>query len=74
MILYKLLGYCCGQKALVISVLLLSGQLSNNDDPGMPGGDPDLPNAPLDSGIYVLFVVLVVYGMYKIRSRNATGN
>jgi hypothetical protein len=61
-------------KAVPLIMLLLSGQLSAGDDPGMPGGDPDLPNAPLDAGIYVLFLVLLIYGMYKIRSRNATGN
>lgn len=65
---YKVLG-CCGQKSLAIITLISSGQLSNNDDPGMPGGDPDLPNAPLDAGVYLLFLALLIYGTYKIRSR-----
>jgi len=40
-------------------------------DPGMPGGDPDLPpelpETPLDSGVYVLILIAIVYGMWRLR-------
>jgi len=39
------------------------------EDPGMPGGgaDPDLPETPLDSGVFFLIVIALVYGVWKIR-------
>lgn len=69
MIAYQTLNYFCTVKVLPVVALLISGQLGGNDDPGLPGGDPDLPNAPLDSGIYLMFAILLFYGMYKIRTR-----
>lgn len=71
MIAYKTLSYYCAAKVFPLLALLISGQLGGNDDPGLPGGDPDLPNAPLDSGIYLMFAILLIYGMYKIRTRKA---
>lgn len=67
MIPSKILSYYCAVKVLPVVTVLMSSQLGGNDDPGLPGGDPDLPNAPLDAGIYLLFVVLLLYGIYKIR-------
>jgi hypothetical protein len=64
-----ILTYCCGPKTMAVLTTLAALQPNGNDDPGMPGGDPDLPNAPLDSGIYVLFAVLIIYGMYKINRK-----
>jgi hypothetical protein len=71
MMLYNVLCYCCVPTRLAVITLLLPGQPSGNGDPGLPGGDPDLPNAPLDGGIYLLFALLVIYGMYKIRSQKS---
>lgn len=34
------------------------------DDPGLPGGDPDVP---VDGGVAALLVAGVVYGIRKIR-------
>jgi hypothetical protein len=48
------------------TILLQAGQ--GFDDPGMPGGDPDLPETPLDSGLYVLIVIALVYGVWRIRA------
>lgn len=62
---------------LSITVLTLNrivhfiAQLNANGDPGLPGGDPDLPEAPLDSGIYVLFFIVLIYGIYKIKSQRS---
>jgi hypothetical protein len=70
MIIYRVLAYCWGLKSLAIITLILSAFLTNNDDPGLPGGDPDLPNAPLDGGVYFFFAILLVYGIYKVRERN----
>jgi len=33
-------------------------------DPGLPGGDPDVP---IDHGLLFLLVAAVIYGCYKIR-------
>lgn len=55
-----------------IGMLLLQGP--GIDDPGMPGGDPDLPElpeTPLDSGVYFLIVIALVYGVWRIRRLNA---
>lgn len=42
-------------------------QAAGMDDPGMPGGDPDLPETPLDAGVYILIVITLLYGVWKIR-------
>lgn len=43
------------------------------EDPGMPGGgaDPDLPETPLDSGVFFLIVIALVYGLWQIRKSAA---
>jgi len=35
------------------------------DDPGFPGGDPDVP---IDGGVLVLLIAGACYGLKKIRS------
>jgi hypothetical protein len=47
------------------SLILL--QAAGMDDPGMPGGDPDLPETPLDAGVYILIIITLLYGVWKIR-------
>jgi len=42
-------------------------QAAGMDDPGMPGGDPDLPETPLDAGVYILIIITLLYGVWKIR-------
>jgi hypothetical protein len=37
-------------------------------DPGLPGGDPDLPDAPLDGGVYVLVALALIYGYRKLKA------
>lgn len=53
---------------LLSSMLLIQGL---GDDPGMPGGDPDLPpdlpETPLDSGVYLLIIIALLYGIWRIR-------
>lgn len=48
--------------------ILLWTQGTGMDDPGMPGGDPDLPETPLDSGVYLLIVIALIYAVWRIRS------
>ncbi|WEK18836.1 MAG: hypothetical protein P0Y49_18840 [Candidatus Pedobacter colombiensis] len=46
---------------LILSCLFTKGMPIN--DPGLPGGDPDVP---VDGGVAVLLVAGVVYGIRKI--------
>lgn len=53
-------------KYLLIILLMLSSTLSmavQADDPGLPGGDPDLP---VDGGITLLLIAGAIYGIKKI--------
>lgn len=53
---------------LQMGMLLLQGP--GPGDPGMPGGDPDLPalpETPLDSGVYVLIMIVLVYAAWRLR-------
>lgn len=67
MIVYQVISYACGPKLTIMLGLWLSMQL--NDDPGLPGGDPDLPDAPLDGGVYWLVAIALIYGLYKMRNQ-----
>lgn len=53
---------------LHIGMLLLQGP---GEDPGMPGGDPDLPQelpeTPLDAGVYLLIIIALLYGVWRMR-------
>jgi hypothetical protein len=42
--------------------------VSLQSDPGLPGGDPDLPDTPLDGGVYLLVAVALIYGYQKLRA------
>ena len=68
MIVYQVISYTCGPKLTIMLGLWLSMQL--NDDPGLPGGDPDLPDAPLDGGVYWLVAIALLYGLYKMRNQS----
>jgi hypothetical protein len=48
---------------LLIAFIFTAGTTSA-DDPGLPGGDPDVP---LDGGIIVLLIAGAVYGVKKFR-------
>ena len=67
MIVYQVISYICGPKLTIMLGLWLSMQL--NDDPGLPGGDPDLPDAPLDGCVYWLVAIALLYGLYKMRNQ-----
>lgn len=67
MIVYQVISYICGPKLTIMLGRWLSMQL--NDDPGLPGGDPDLPDAPLDGGVYWLVAIALLYGLYKMRNQ-----
>lgn len=67
MMIYQIISYGCGPKLTMLLTLCLSMQL--NDDPGWPGGDPDLPDAPLDGGVYWLVALALIFGLYKMRTQ-----
>ena len=67
MMIYQVICYGCGPKLTIMLGLWLSMQF--NEDPGLPGGDPDLPDAPLDSGVYGLVAIALIYGLYKMRNQ-----
>ena len=50
------------------TLLLLQGTIM--DDPGMPGGDPDVPEVPLDSGLFILIGIALVFGIWRLRQMN----
>jgi len=52
-------------------LLILSAGVSRADDPGLPGGDPDVP---IDGGIVILLVAGVYYGVQKIRGTKEEGS
>lgn len=54
--------------------ILLFMQAPGMDDPGMPGGDPDLPETPLDSGVIFLIVIALAYGCWRLRRSTAVSN
>ncbi|MBC7567741.1 MAG: hypothetical protein H7223_12355 [Pedobacter sp.] len=52
-------------------LLILSAGISRADDPGLPGGDPDVP---IDGGVVILLVAGVYYGVQKIRGTKEEGS
>jgi hypothetical protein len=54
-----------------LNVILLQSTHPELDDPGTPGGDPDLPETPIDSGVFVLIIIALVFGFFRIRSLKA---
>lgn len=57
---------------LILSrMFLIMVQSPGMDDPGMPGGDPDLPETPLDSGVFLLIAVVFLYGVWRTRRASA---
>jgi hypothetical protein len=53
-------------RLLLLMLLLLNAGISRADDPGLPGGDPDVP---IDGGILVLLAAGIYYGVKKIQNR-----
>jgi hypothetical protein len=58
---------------LLIMALILSAEISIADDPGLPGGDPDVP---IDGGVVILVIAGLYYGIRNIRNEkdNDPGN
>jgi hypothetical protein len=52
---------------LFLVLLISSFNVSKADDPGLPGGDPDVP---IDGGILVLVAAGIYYGVKRIRDKN----
>ena len=52
----------------LVSILLAVTNAFGADDPGFPGGDPDVP---IDGGAIVLFIAGAYYGLKKIKERQA---
>ncbi|MEJ7560298.1 MAG: hypothetical protein WKF66_18460 [Pedobacter sp.] len=48
----------------VAMLLILSISKARADDPGLPGGDPDVP---IDGGIVLLILAGAYYGVKRIR-------
>jgi hypothetical protein len=72
MMLYLIVNDCLSITLPVLyRIMLFAGQANGNGDPGLPGGDPDLPEAPLDSGLYFLIAIVLIYGIYKIKARQS---
>ncbi len=55
-------------------LLVLLAQGPGMDDPGTPGGDPDMPDTPLDSGVYILIIIALIYGVWRIRCLKTNPN
>ena len=58
-------------KQIALSTLLMVGMFTlqlRADGPGDPGGDPDVPETPLDGGIWILMIVLLIYGIRKLNA------
>jgi hypothetical protein len=53
---------------ICLFVLLLSFLQLRADDPGNPGGDPDLPETPIDGALWILIVLLIIYGVKKLNA------
>lgn len=55
------------KKLMLIFVLLFSGQLGKAEDPGLPGGDPDVP---IDDGLYLFLAAGMLYGIrYMVKEK-----
>ena len=53
-------------RCIMISILFYSFiGVAQIDDPGIPGGDPDVP---IDNGVVLLLIVGTAYGLKKIRN------
>ncbi len=44
-------------------------EIMAQSDPGLPGGDPDVP---IDSGLFLLLIAGAIYGVRKINNRKAS--
>lgn len=52
-------------RILFLLMLIFNTGISKADDPGLPGGDPDVP---IDGGMLILLAAGVYYGVKKIRN------
>ena len=52
---------------LIFLLILFGSKPLRADDPGFPGGDPDVP---IDGGVLVLLIAGACYGIRKIRGTN----
>jgi len=52
---------------VLLTILIFNTQLLKVDDPGFPGGDPDVP---IDRGVVALVIAGIYYGVKKINKNN----
>lgn len=57
-------------RLLFLITLIFNASVSKADDPGLPGGDPDVP---IDGGTLILLAAGVYYGVKKIRNKKEEG-
>lgn len=51
----------------LIFALLFNGYLFGAEDPGLPGGDPDVP---IDDGLYLFLTAGMLYGIrYMVKEK-----
>ncbi len=63
----KLQIYTFMKASILILALLVSVVPVLANGPGLPGGDPDVP---IDTGIYFLMALGLIYGLRTIRRNN----
>lgn len=64
LIILSMKAICTIPAWAINTIVILQG------DPGLPGGDPDLPDTPLDGGVYVLVALALIYGYRKLSATN----
>ena len=53
-----------GYKLLIIFIFATLAVAAQGNDPGLPGGDPDVP---IDGGVGFLIIAGIVYGAKKVQ-------
>jgi hypothetical protein len=56
------------KRSICLVIFVLSFLQVRADDPGIPGGDPDLPETPIDGGLWIFIILLIVYGIKKLNA------
>jgi hypothetical protein len=52
---------------LLLLQCMFTAAIADDGDPGLPGGDPDVP---LDGGVSLLVLAGAIYGVKRIREMN----
>jgi len=64
----NLQGVFLYQHASMPNLIIIQSTHTVVEDPGMPGGDPDLPETPLDADLLVLIIIAMAFGLWRIRA------